>query len=69
MRNVHPAGPIPKRLYTVEEAAHYLGRTVWSVRELIWKGELPLVRVGRRVHLDFDDLNAFILRHKTVEPP
>jgi len=58
---------IPKRLYTIEEAAIYLGRTVWSVRELIWGGTLPSVKVGRRVHLDFQDLNAFIDRHKIQE--
>ncbi len=58
---------IPKRLYTIEEAAIYLGRTSWSVRELIWKGHLPSVRVGRRVHLDFNDLNRFVDRYKTQE--
>jgi excisionase family DNA binding protein len=58
---------ISKRLYTIEEAAIYLGRTVWSVRELIWGGALPSVKVGRRVHLDFDDLNSFIDRHKVRE--
>jgi excisionase family DNA binding protein len=58
---------IPKRLYTIEEAAFYLGRTAWSVRELIWKGHLPSVKVGRRVHLDYNDLNQFVDRHKTQE--
>jgi excisionase family DNA binding protein len=58
---------IPKRHYTIEEAAIYLGRTVWSVRELIWGGALPSVKVGRRVHLDFNDLNQFIDRHKIQE--
>jgi len=59
---------IPKRLYTIEEAAFYLGRTAWSVRELIWKGHLPSVKVGRRVHLDYNDLNQFVDRHKVLEP-
>lgn len=68
MRNAPSAVTVAKRLYTVEDAALYLGRTVWSVRELMWKGALPVVRVGRRVHLDLEDLNAFILRHKVVEP-
>lgn len=61
------APSVPKRLYTIPEAARYLGRTVWSVRELIWKGEIPLVRVGRRIHLDIEDLNLFIANHKTTE--
>ena len=59
---------ISKRLYTIEEAAFYLGRTAWSVRELIWKGHLPSVKVGRRVHLDYNDLNQFVDRHKVLEP-
>ena len=58
---------VPKRLYTIPEAAHYLGRTVWSVRELIWQGDLRAVKVGRRIHLDLQDLNAFIERHKVQE--
>lgn len=59
---------VSKRLYTIDEAAIYLGRTVWSVRELIWGGLIPSVRVGRRVHLDITDLDQFIERHKVTEP-
>lgn len=65
-----PSFPVvAKRLYTIEEAAIYLGRTVWSVRELIWSGTLPSVKVGRRIHVDFQDLNNFIDRHKVQESP
>ena len=53
-----------KRLYTIKEAGIYLGRSVNSVRELIWDGKLPFVRVGRRVHLDIRDLDEFIEKHK-----
>jgi excisionase family DNA binding protein len=51
----------------IEEAAICLGYTAWSVRELIWKGKLPCVKEGHRVHLDFQDLNTFVDRHKVVE--
>ena len=34
---------LPKRLYSLAEAASYLGRSIWSVRRLIWNGELPQV--------------------------
>ncbi len=54
-----------KRLYSVNEAAEYLGRSVWSVRELIWAGTLPCVKVGRRVHVDIYDLEKFVEKHKT----
>ncbi len=56
-----------KRLYTIAEAAVYLGRSPWSVRHLIWGGQLPEVRTSRRVHLDIKDLDAFIDRNKQCE--
>lgn len=56
-----------KRLYTIEEAGEYLGRSTWSVRRLIWGGILPPVRQGRRIHVDLNDLDAFIDRHKMIE--
>ena len=52
-----------KRLYSIEETAEYLGRSVWSIRELIWKGLIPCVKVGRRVHIDIYDLEKFIEKH------
>ncbi len=54
-----------KRLYTIQETGVYLGRSAWSVRELIWSGKLPYVRVGKRIHLDIQDLDKFIEEHKT----
>ena len=56
--------PLPKRLYSLPEAAHYLGRTLWSIRELIWKGSLPIVREGKRIFVDVNDLESYISKHK-----
>jgi excisionase family DNA binding protein len=55
-----------KRLFTISEAAVYLGRSEWSVRRLIWDGQLATVRAGRRVHVDLRDMEAFIDKHKEV---
>lgn len=60
----NPVGVLKKRLYSVAEAAEYLGRSVWSVRELIWAGKLPCVKVGRRIHLDIIDLDQWIEQNK-----
>jgi len=60
---------VSKRLYSIPEAATYLGRSAWSVRHLVWAGELPEVRVGRRVHLDVLDMDEFINKHKVTEQP
>jgi len=55
---------IKPRLLTVKEASVYLGRSIPSIRELIWGGTLPIVRVGRRIHLDLIDLDKWIEAHK-----
>ncbi len=56
-----------KRLYSLPEAATYLGRSTWSVRRLIWSGELPSVRAGGRVHVDVRDMDEFIEKFKEVD--
>ena len=58
--NVQPA------LLTVRQAAIYLGRSEQAVQHLIFQKELPVVRIGRRVHLDRQDLDSWIERNKTL---
>jgi excisionase family DNA binding protein len=60
----NPKGPA-KRLYSVPEAAYYLGRTVDALREIIWAGKIDIVKDGRRVLLDVKDLDTYIERNKT----
>ncbi|MCL4457856.1 MAG: helix-turn-helix domain-containing protein [Nitrospirae bacterium] len=55
-----------KRLYTLKEAAIYLGRSSWAVRELIWRGELPYIKNGKRILLDILDIDKLIEQSKTV---
>ena len=59
----YPKGPT-KRLYSVPEAACYLGRTVDALREVIWSGRLPYVKDGRRVLIDIKDMDRFIENNK-----
>jgi excisionase family DNA binding protein len=56
---------IRPRLLTISEAAVYLGRSVPAIRELIWRGELPIIRPDRRIHLDLFDLDKWIEKNKT----
>ncbi len=56
-----------KRLYSVPEAAEYLGRSKWSMRRLVWSGKLPHVRCGKRVHVDVEDIDQFIESNKISE--
>ena len=56
-----------KRLFSIPEAAIYLGRSDWSIRRLIWNGDLPQVRAGGRVHVDVRDMDEFIDKNKEQE--
>jgi excisionase family DNA binding protein len=58
---------VTKRLYSIEEAAQYLGRSEWGIRRLIWDGHLPHILHGRRIHLDLADMDTFIERNKMVD--
>jgi excisionase family DNA binding protein len=51
-------------LLSVKDAAVYLGRSEQSIQHLIFAHELPVVRVGRRVHLDRRDLDLWIEKNK-----
>jgi len=53
-----------KRLLTAKEAAVYLGRSVNAIQHMTSAGELPAVRVGRRVHYATEDLDRWIVANK-----
>ncbi len=53
-----------RRLLSVKDAAAYLGISQWTMRGLGWNGEIPQVKIGRRVLFDRRDLDAFVERSK-----
>jgi excisionase family DNA binding protein len=55
---------IAKRLYSIKDAAAYLGCKVWTVREMIWAG-FPHVRNGKQIFLDVRDVDKWIETNKT----
>ena len=55
------------RLLSLRDAAVYLSVSHWTLREMIWRGDLPSVRVGRRILIDREDLDRFIERCKQTE--
>ena len=59
-------GPLRPRLLPLKEAAAYLGLTVWSMRERIWAGDIPVVQFpgGRKQFIDTEDISRFIERNK-----
>jgi len=60
--------PLGKRLYTLKEAALYLGRSTWGMRDLVWKQVIPVVKEhgSRKIYLDIADLDKYIERNKSV---
>ncbi len=59
------------RLLSLEQAAHYLGVSSWTVRELEWSGVLSRVRIPlgngkelRKLLFDREDLDRLIDRWK-----
>ena len=52
------------RLLDYHHAARYLSVSYWTVRDMVCRGELPRVRVGRRVLIDRNDLHDLISRNK-----
>jgi excisionase family DNA binding protein len=51
-------------LLSVKDAATYIGRSEQAVQHLIFQKDLPVVRIGRRVHIDRRDLDAWIEKNK-----
>ena len=62
----NPDRVITKRLYSVDDAAVYLGRSVWAVREMLWAGKIPYVKDGRRTLLDIRDMDTWIENNKML---
>ena len=56
-----------KRLITQREAGEYQGISYWTVRDLVFNGELPHIRMGRRILMDIKDLDDYIQRSKITQ--
>ena len=57
---------VAPRLFSLKRAAEYLGISYWTIRDYIFRGELPSVRLGRRVLVDVRDLDALVEKYKEV---
>jgi len=47
-RSAGPGPTLPRRLVFLAEASEYLSVSDWSVRAMVWRGDLPHVRLGKR---------------------
>lgn len=55
-----------KRLYSIQEASIFFGRSVWSVREMLWAGKLPYIKDGKRIFIDIYDMERWIEQNKQM---
>jgi excisionase family DNA binding protein len=55
------------RLLDIKAAAGYLGCSPWTVRDLIWKGEVSYILLGRKQMIAREDLEATIKRMKKCD--
>lgn len=60
LRTVAQSPEILPRLLTVQDAAKYLGATVWAVRRLFLRGEVPTIKIGKRHNVAREDLDRLI---------
>jgi excisionase family DNA binding protein len=58
-----------QRLLSQQDAAAYLGISYWTVRDLVFRRELPFVKIGRRILVDRVDLDAYLDRSKIRQGP
>jgi excisionase family DNA binding protein len=49
-----------QRLLSIGAAAEYLGVSRATVERLVFRGELPMVKVGASTRYDVEDLDGFI---------
>jgi len=61
-----PTAPI-RRLLRTKEAAHYLGMSPWSLRQMVERRELPYISSGDNTsawRFDIRDLDRWVDSHK-----
>lgn len=57
----------PPRLFGMRKAAEYMGVSYDVLKGYRFRGELPSVKLGRRILIDVRDLDALIEKKKYIE--
>jgi len=53
-----------KRLLTIKEASEYLGITVNGLYHMVYRREIPFVKIKGRIRFDLNDIDEWIERNK-----
>ena len=59
-----PPQSLEPRLLSQHEAARYLGISYWTIRDLVFRHEIPFIKIGRRILVDRLDLDTYLDRSK-----
>jgi excisionase family DNA binding protein len=62
--SVLAVGTEPHRLRSIGSAAQYLGVSRATVERLVYRGELPIVKVAGSTRYDMEDLDAYIVQNR-----
>lgn len=54
------------RLLDIRGSAGFLGVSPWTIRGLVWDGEIPHIKAGRKIWLDRHDLERWVTNAKEV---
>jgi len=73
LRETTKSGPLKKghqvntkRLFSIDEAATYIGISRVSIYRAANRGDIPLVKLGGRTLVEVSDLGTYIANHKTT---
>ena len=55
---------LPRRLCSLADAARHLAVSDWTVRQMVWRGDLPHIKTGKRILLNLRDLDGWIEREE-----
>jgi excisionase family DNA binding protein len=61
---VTTAPAIQPRALSIEEAAAYIGATIWFLRTQIWNRRIPYLKHGHRYAFDRVDLDRYLEANK-----
>ena len=58
---------VQQRYIKLKNVPKYTDIPLYTLRELIWRGQLAYIRFGKAIYLDMQDLAEFMLKHKRKE--
>lgn len=60
---------IKQRYFSEGQAAAYIGKTKWAVREMRYQHELPFTAIGKSIFIDKEQLDNFMSKNAiTLDP-